>query len=137
MSESKRILVADDDPDVIEQLALTLESNGYSVVAAGSQEEGEEALMAGRPDLAIIDLMMEHQDSGFVLCHELKRLFPDVPVIILTAVKAATGMSFVPESQEEQSWVRAESILDKPVRPERLMAEVRRLLEVSAADRAG
>jgi len=128
MRESKKILLVDDDPDIIEQLSLSLAEEGYVVTAAGSRAEAEEALLAGKPDLAILDLMMEEQDSGFVLCYECKKLFPNVPVIILTSVKAATGMSFAPESSEEQSWVKADSILDKPVRLERLKNEIHRLL---------
>jgi CheY-like chemotaxis protein len=133
MSESKKILLVDDDPDIIEQLSVSLAEEGYVVTTAGSQEEAEEALLAGKPDLAILDLMMEEQDSGFVLCYELKKLFPGVPVIILTSVKSATGMSFAPESSEEQSWVKADSILDKPVRPERLKNEIHRLLVQAGA----
>jgi CheY-like chemotaxis protein len=128
MSDTGRILVVDDDPDIIDQLQRLLVSRGYEVTTADGQAAAEEAVLAGRPDLAIVDLMMEQQDSGFVLCYELKSLFPDLPVIILTSVKAATGMGFVPESPEEQSWVKAASILDKPVRPERLLNEVERLL---------
>jgi len=133
MGEHKRILVVDDDPDVIDQLTAIFADEGYEVVTAASQAEAEEAVLAARPDLAVVDLMMEHQDSGFVLCYELKRLFPDLPVIILTSVKAATGLDFVPESAEGQSWVRADSLLDKPVRAERLKSEAARLLNRAAA----
>ena len=128
MSDTKKILVADDDPDVVEQLSLLLTAQGYEVHAAGGQKEAEELLLSVRPDLAIIDLMMEEMDSGFVLCHNLKRLYPETPVILLTAVTAATGLSFDVRSPEAQAWVKADKILDKPVRPEQLRAEVRRLL---------
>ena len=60
------------------------------------------------PDLAVLDLMMENMDSGFVLCHHVKRLFPDTPVILLTAVKSATGLDFRPGSDEAASWVKAD-----------------------------
>ena len=135
MSQTKKILVVDDDPDITDQLAAMLRQKGYEVVAANSQAEAEEAMLAGKPDLAVIDLMMERQDSGFVLCYEMKRLFPQMPVIILTSVKAATGLNFVPESADQQSWIKADSILDKPVRAERIEAEIERLL-VRAASKA-
>jgi CheY-like chemotaxis protein len=67
-------------------------------------------------------------DSGFVLCHNIKKLYPGTPVIILTAVQAATGLDFKARSAEAGSWVKADVLLDKPVRPEQLKAEVRRLL---------
>ena len=125
---AQKILVVDDDPDIVDQLTLLLQSDGYEVVQAGGLEEAEQVLLTGKPDLAIVDLMMENKDSGFVLCHEIKRLYPGTPVIVLTGVKAETGISFASPSAEEQSWVKADRILDKPVRPEQLRNEVRHLL---------
>jgi len=129
MSEQKNILVVDDDIDMLEQVALILKSEGYRVIKAQGQKEGEEALLTAVPDLAVLDLMMENMDSGFVLCHHVKRLFPETPVILLTAVKAATGLDFHPQSNEAASWVKADVVMDKPVRPEQLRQEVRRLLK--------
>ena len=131
MTEPKNILVVDDDIDLLQQVALILKGEGYHVVAAQGQKEGEEALLAMIPDLAVLDLMMENMDSGFVLCHHVKRLFPETPVILLTAVKAATGLDFHPQSGEAASWIKADVVLDKPVRPEELRQEVRRLLNGS------
>jgi len=130
MQEQKKILVVDDDIDMLEQVAIILKGEGYQVIQAQGQKEGEEALLTTIPDLAVLDLMMEHMDSGFVLCHHVKRLYPDTPVILLTAVKSATGMDFNPQSSDAASWVKADVLLDKPVRPEQLKQEVRRLLKV-------
>jgi len=129
MSEQKNILVVDDDIDMLEQVALILKTEGYRVIKAQGQKEGEEALLTAIPDLAVLDLMMENMDSGFVLCHHVKRLFPETPVILLTAVKAATGLDFHPQTNEAASWVKADVVMDKPVRPEQLRQEVRRLLK--------
>jgi CheY-like chemotaxis protein len=129
MMARKKLLLVDDDLDILEQLSLALGGEGYEVVTAQGRKEGEEILMLGRPDLAIIDLMMEEMDSGFVLCHEMKKLYPDMPVIILTAVTAATGLDFHARSDEARSWVKADALLDKPVRFEQLKEEVLRLLE--------
>jgi DNA-binding response OmpR family regulator len=128
MSKGKRILVVDDDIDLLDQVSMLLERDGFEVVRAQGRVEGEEALMRVRPDLAVLDLMMEEMDSGFVLCHEVKRLYPGTPVIMLTAVTAETGMDFKVTGGDAQSWVKAEMILDKPVRPEQLSAAVRKLL---------
>jgi CheY-like chemotaxis protein len=130
MNEPKSILVVDDDIDMLDQVALVLKAEGYRVLKAQGQKEGEEALLTAVPDLAVLDLMMEHMDSGFVLCHHVKRLFPETPVILLTAVKATTGLDFQPQSDEAASWVKADVVLDKPVRPEQLRQEVKRLLKV-------
>ncbi len=88
MSNAKKILVVDDDPDIVEQVTMILKKDGHEVHEAGTMSEAEEMLLTFKPDLAIIDLMMEEKDSGFVLCHRIKKLYPGTPVIILTAVKA-------------------------------------------------
>jgi DNA-binding response OmpR family regulator len=128
MSTAKKILVVDDDIDILEQVGMVMKAEGYSVCQAQGHEEAEEALLTMIPDLAIIDLMMENRDSGFVLCHQIKKLYPGTPVIMLTAVKAATGLDFTARSADGASWVKADVLLDKPVRPEQLKTEVRRLL---------
>jgi DNA-binding response OmpR family regulator len=128
MSEAKTILVVDDDVDVLEQYALLLKAAGYKVVQAGSLAEAEETILTVRPDLAILDLMMDEKDAGFVLCNQLKRLYPSLPVIIVSNVTPITGLDFRPRNQEESSWVRADAMLNKPVVGEKLRAEVSRLL---------
>jgi CheY-like chemotaxis protein len=134
MMARKKLLLVDDDLDILEQMSLALGGEGYEIVTAQGRKEGEEVLMLGRPDLAIIDLMMEEMDSGFVLCHEMKKLYPDLPVIILTAVTASTGLDFHARSDEARSWVKADALLDKPVRFEQLKEEVQRLLQPRATE---
>jgi CheY-like chemotaxis protein len=128
MSNAKKILVVDDDPDIVEQVTMILRKDGHQVHEAGTMTEAEEMLLGVKPDLAIIDLMMEEKDSGFVLCHRIKKLYPGTPVIILTAVKAATGLSFAADSAVQQSWLKADLLLDKPIRAERLRADVDKFL---------
>jgi len=128
MQSKKRILVVDDDPDILDQVSLVLSGAGYEVVCAAGRQEAEDAILSARPDLAVVDLMMEEMDAGFVLCHEIKRVHPGTPVVLLTAVRSATGLSFAPYSDEAKAWMGADKALDKPVRPEQILAEVRRLL---------
>lgn len=128
MSKEKTILLVDDDPDILEQLSAVLGTQGYKLVTASGHADAEEQLLMVYPDLAILDVMMEQSDSGFVLAHYLKKLHPETPVILLTSVTAASGLSFQGVSPEMKSWMRADVILNKPVRPEQILAEVRRLL---------
>ena len=128
MNRKPKVFVVDDDQDLLEQVSLILRADGYDVHAAQGQQEAEELLLSVIPDLAVIDLMMEQMDSGFVLCHNIKKLYPGTPVIILTAVQAATGLDFKARTDEAGSWIKADAVLDKPVRPEQLKAEVKRLL---------
>lgn len=128
MTTKKKILVVEDDLDQLDHLAMILKADGYEVIAAQGQVEGEEALLSAIPDLAILDLMMENTDSGFVLCHQIKHLYPDTPVILLTAVRSETGIDFSAKSKGAASWIKADVLLDKPIRPEQLRVELRRLM---------
>jgi CheY-like chemotaxis protein len=128
MTDQKKVLVIDDDPDVLDQVSMVLRSRGYAVLAASSRAEGEEMLLQTQPDLCVCDLMMEDMDSGFVLCHTAKKLYPDVPVILLTGVTATTGISFRTQDARGRAWIDADLVLDKPVRPDELGAAVAKLI---------
>jgi DNA-binding response OmpR family regulator len=132
MANAKKILVVDDDPDIVEQVTLIMKQDGHEVYAAGTEAEAEEILLSVKPDLAILDLMMEEKDSGFVLCHRIKKLYPDTPVMMVTAVKAATGLSFAADSAVQQSWLKADLLVDKPIRAEVLRNDVNGLLNRAA-----
>ncbi|MDD3280761.1 MAG: response regulator, partial [Bacteroidales bacterium] len=101
---------------------------GMKVIAVESQKEAESVLETTKPDIAIFDLMMENQDSGFILSYKMKKKYPNVPVIIVTAVTADTGMIFGVDTAEERSWIKADLYLEKGLRPEQLQMEMTRLL---------
>jgi len=124
----KKILVVDDDLDLLEQMTVMLTNMGYEVLTAEGQASAEEVILKTKPDLAILDLMMEEKDSGFVLGHQLKKIYPDTPIILLTAVTSATGLSFATQQADARSWIKVDAIMDKPVRAEQLKAELSRLL---------
>jgi CheY-like chemotaxis protein len=124
------ILIADDDPDYLFQTVFNLERSGYTIVSVESQAEAESYISRFRPDLAIFDLMMESDDSGFILCYKMKKKYPDVPVILATAVSKETGLSFSLDSDDEKSWIRADRYLEKGVRPEQLDMEIEKLLKI-------
>ena len=127
--KEKVILIVDDDYDYLYQLKFQLERWGCKVVSAESQREAEELLQTMKPDLAILDLMMENEDSGFVLSYKMKKKYPDVPIIISTAVSAETGMSFGNNSGEDKNWIKADVYLEKGIRPEHLKKELENLLK--------
>jgi len=127
--ESKpRVLLVDDDEDFLFQHRIQLENAGFEVATAASRGEAEEMAQSFTPDLAILDLMMEHHDDGFVLSHHLKRRFPGLPVILVTAVTSETGLVFDPASPEERAWIGADALLAKPIRFEQLQREIDRLM---------
>jgi DNA-binding response OmpR family regulator len=128
--ENKTILLVDDDIDFMEQMKIFLESDGYKVVSFSSSSEAEKYFSENRPDLAIFDLMIEHYDSGFVLGYHLKKKYPDVPVIIATGVASETGYKFTGAEGTGSSWTQADLVMDKGIRPDQLLGEVKKLLKI-------
>jgi two-component system, OmpR family, response regulator len=128
MNTKLKILLVDDDEDFLFQHRIQLENAGFEVTTATTRGAAEEAATAVTPDLAILDLMMEQHDDGFVLSHHLKRSFPGLPVILVTAVTSETGLVFDPSNPSERAWVGADAVLAKPIRFEQLRREIDRLL---------
>lgn len=127
--ENKRILIVDDDVDSLDQMKMIIESMGHTAMTAINQKEGEILLDKNKPDLAIFDLMMENKDSGFILSYKSKKKYPDVPVIIATAVTAETGMIFGLETPEARRWIKADHYMEKGIRPDQLQQTIKRLLK--------
>ncbi len=124
----RTVMLVDDDVDLVFELKVQLEAVGYATLTAHGDKSARETLATASADIAVVDLMMEEHDSGFALCHYLKRQFPTMPVILLTAVASETGIDFDATTAEERSWIKADALLDKPVRFETLQAEIERLL---------
>lgn len=124
------ILIVDDDPDYLLQLESLVKSFGYNTITANGQKDAESILSETRPDLCIYDLMMEEQDSGFVLSYKTKNLYPKVPIIIATAVTSDTGYTFKAEAESKESWIKADLMLEKGIRPDQLNREINRLLKL-------
>jgi len=129
VSDAATVLVVDDDPDFVEQMRLQLTAAGFNVETAGGEREARRILDSRGADLALVDLMMEHADGGFALCHYIKNRKPPIPVILVTGVTHETGLEFDAATSEERSWVKADVFLAKPVRVEQLVREIHRLLK--------
>jgi len=131
MTEKQRlIMLVDDDPDYLFQMRFQLEHMGFQVETAESQREAESLMERIQPDLAIFDLMMEQEDSGFILSYKMKRKHPNVPIIIATAVSAETGMSFGLNTEAEKQWIKADLYLEKGISKEQLQKAINKLLKL-------
>lgn len=130
MQQVKTVLLVDDDHDFRLQQRVMLEALKYNVVEAESAAVALGKLANPTPDIAIVDLMMEENDSGFTLCHNLKKRLPDMPIIMVTGVAAETGLAFNVKTREEHRWIKADALLEKPVRAEQLQQEIKKLLKV-------
>ncbi|HDG97415.1 MAG: response regulator [Deltaproteobacteria bacterium] len=123
----KYILVVDDDPDLVETVAMMLESKGCEVGRAYDGVEGEESIKQRRPDLIILDVMMPRKD-GYVLCAELKanEETKDIPVVLLTAVGEAVPTTRY--SHADGMSTEADDYIAKPIDTETLWEIVNSLL---------
>jgi CheY-like chemotaxis protein len=127
--DMKTILLVDDDYDFRLQQRVSLEAAGYKVIEAESRRKASELVQGARFHLALVDLMMEEVDAGFSLCQEIKKKHPGVPVIMVTGVARETGMEFAVSTEEERSWIKADALLEKPIRFEQLHREIKRMLK--------
>jgi DNA-binding response OmpR family regulator len=128
-----KILVIDDDPDFLDAVTPILQSALYEVVTAASPEEGKKKIFDKKPDLILLDIMMDSLFDGFSLCHSIKtskefKEFKDTPIIFVSAVKEKTGSRFQFKG-EEQGLTGPDDYIDKPVKPEDLLARIERLLK--------
>ncbi|MHC4423598.1 MAG: response regulator [Planctomycetota bacterium] len=127
--ENAKILVVDDDPDYTKVLKTILESEHYTVVTAGDRTEGMEKIRTDKPSLIMLDVMMATWQDGFEMSRELKKdpQLKDIPIIILTAVEEKSGIGFK-STAGDPVWLPVDAFLDKPVEPQVLLAEVKKLL---------
>ena len=124
MSDKQLILVVDDDTDLVEALAMKLESENYEVAKAYDGVEGLEKVKAERPALMILDVMMPRKD-GYQLCDELKNddEYKSIPIILLTAV--ADAVSSTNYTHMGGKTTLADDFIPKPIDLDKLMEIVK------------
>lgn len=112
-----RILIVDDDPDLVDDCRLVLEKEGYEVSSAHNVVDGMSLVAAFSPDLLILDVMMDQPDDGIVMAQDLRRRGFAKPIIMLTSISKVTGMSYGKDSD----LVPVDVFQEKPVPPRRLL----------------
>jgi len=133
--EKPKILVIDDDPDLVESVRITLEANGYEVHSAENGKEGLRLVKEANPDLIILDVMMDTITEGFQVSYQLRsrdpqseyRDYSHIPILMLTGVSQKMGMKFSPE--EDQDYLPVDEFMEKPVRLEALLEKVSKLIK--------
>jgi len=128
MSEGKRLLIVDDDTDFVDGLKTVLEAHGYQVMAAHDGPSGLEMARKEYPELMILDVMMTTDTEGFDVSRQIQAIpeLKGLPVILLTGIKKAMNLPFTFEPDEE--WLPVKAVLEKPVPPETLLAEIEKHL---------
>ena len=124
---AKKILIVDDDPDLVEAVRMILESKKYNVIAAYGGLEGLEKARTENPDLIVLDVMMPDKD-GYVVCKELKAdaQLSKIPILLLTAV--VSKISTTRYTQQSGMETEADDYMDKPVEPAVLVSRIETLL---------
>jgi two-component system alkaline phosphatase synthesis response regulator PhoP len=128
-----KILIIDDDPDIITSVRMTLESVGHQVNDAGNGDEGVQKIKTDLPDLIILDVMMDTKTEGFQLALKLRNPDPtsefyaykDIPILMLTAIHSTTPLRFEPDID----YLPVELFVDKPIDPDDLIEKVDAVLK--------
>jgi two-component system alkaline phosphatase synthesis response regulator PhoP len=132
MIEKPKILIIEDDPDLVAAMKVMLEAKDYKITTAYDPDEGQEKLKLDRPDLIILDVMFGNkgESKGFDFAQRLRydRQFAEIPILMLSAINTAKPFfNFSPETDGE--YLPVDSFLDKPVRTEELYSKVEDLLK--------
>lgn len=131
--ESVKILIVDDDPDILKVIRVILENQHYTIVSANNKEDGLEKAKAEKPDLFILDVMMESMSDGFDLSRELRKIdeFKNTPIILLTGIDGKTGVNFK-SAFGNTEMLPVDAYLEKPVSPHILLNKIEKLLSTKA-----
>lgn len=128
MSKQK-ILIVDDDPDIIRALQLTFEDQGYEVISAKNKVNGLQMAKNENPDLAILDVMMSTSYDGFELSRELRKEpnFKNLPIIMLTNIDKKMGVNFKSAANID-GLIPVNAYIEKPSHPRLILEEIKKLL---------
>jgi DNA-binding response OmpR family regulator len=133
----KKILIIDDDPDIVEAMKMVLEAQDFEVHSALNGTEGLSKVKQVHPDLIILDVMMDQLTEGFQVSYTLKNAAPGseygpfvkTPILMVTAVGKEMHMKFSPET--DGAYLPVDAFLEKPVQPKMLIEKVKTLLAMA------
>ena len=129
MPKKKKVLLVDDEVDFVEINKAALENKGYEVIPAYNGEEGIQKALQERPDIIILDVMMETKTEGFEVARKLRKYeeMKNVPIIMLTAIRERMDIKW--KIQPDKEWLPVTEFLEKPVAPEKLIEKVEEMLK--------
>ncbi|MEJ2011476.1 MAG: response regulator [Anaerolineales bacterium] len=130
MSEPKKLLIIDDDPDFVDGILSILKGAGYEVEARYNPKEGYEELETGKYDLLLLDIMMGRGAEGVMLARKMRKdpKLREIPVLIITGIREQIAYLF-PGSSVSPHFVEVDELVEKPIEPGLLLERVSSLLE--------
>ncbi len=117
------IAIIDDDPDILDASSLVLNSRGFKVITASNPDDGYKIVKESKPDLIILDVMMNEPDDGFYLAQKFRKEKILTPIIMYTSVSKSFGMDF-----GVNELVPVNEFVEKPISPDQLIEKVEALL---------
>lgn len=121
-----KIAIIDDDPDIIDASKIVLSSKGYEVITATNPDDGYKIVVEQKPDLIILDVMMNEPDDGFFLAQKFRREKIETPILMYTSVSKTLGLEF-----EAGEMIPVNDFVEKPISPETLIDKVEKLLQLN------
>lgn len=134
MATKGRILIVDDDPDFVKTTKMILIADGYEVVVAEDARQGLEKIRGSRPQLVLLDIMMESIFEGFSFLSVLRTApeyeeFKTTPVVMVSSVRSDTGSRFSFSDDEDMGDTpQPDEYMDKPLKPKHLLEKVAALI---------
>ena len=130
-----KILIIDDDPDLVESMQITLEANDYQVESAYNGTEGLRLVKEINPDLIILDVMMDSITEGLQVSYQLRsrdpqseyRDYANIPILMVTGVSQKMHMKFSPEKDED--YLPVDELVEKPIQLDTLLEKVKKLIK--------
>ena len=124
-----KVLIIDDDVDMVEAEKMVLENNGYTVSTAYDGEEGYKKILEVSPDIIILDVMMATPEEGFQLAYKLKEddKLSKIPIVMVTSISKETGFKFDP--QKDQDFLPVHQFIEKPIKPEELLEAIEKAMK--------
>jgi DNA-binding response OmpR family regulator len=130
MQKKAKILIVDDDPDMVTAIGAVLEARDYEVVTAQDGEDGLAKLKDENPDLMILDLMMPKMD-GFAVCMQLKdpkwARYASMPILILSSIREEASRRRY--ELETGLTLNVDDYVEKPINPSILLERMEKLLK--------
>jgi DNA-binding response OmpR family regulator len=117
------IAIIDDDPDIVDASSLVLKSKGFDIITATNPQDAYKIVKEKKPNLIILDVMMDEPDDGFYLAQKFRREGITTPILMYTSVSKAIGLDF-----GKNEMVPVDDFVEKPISPEELVSKVQNLL---------
>ncbi len=137
MSEKKRLLIIDDDPDFVDAIRSILEGANYLVDIAHNPKDGLQALSSRDYDLLLLDIMMGRGAEGIMIARKMRRdaRLREIPVLIITGIREQIAFLF-PGQPLHPHFMPVDELVEKPVEPQFLLERVEALLQAAEARKA-